>query len=145
MKGWHKGVEEKGRHHAFWKDQHISTPERTIKEALENFTLEKILTPKLVFKNSYLLGFLNLPSGYSEEELENALVNNLQEFILELGNGFAFLERQKRIPVDTIDYRLDLLFYHRKLKRLVAIELKIGKFKPKYKSQMELYLRWLQK
>jgi hypothetical protein len=64
---------------------------------------------------------------------------------MELGNGFAFLERQKRIAVDAVDYHLDLLFYHRKLKRLVAIDLKLGKFKPKYKSQMELYLRWLEK
>ncbi|MFA5514233.1 MAG: PDDEXK nuclease domain-containing protein, partial [Sphaerochaetaceae bacterium] len=59
--------------------------------------------------------------------------------------GFTFVERQKRISVDAIDYHLDLLFYHRKLKRLVAIDLKIGKFKPKHKSQMDLYLRWLQK
>lgn len=62
-----------------------------------------------------------------------------------MGSGFAFLERQKRITIDAVDYHLDLLFYHRKLKRLVAIDLKLGKFKPKYKSQMELYLRWLQK
>jgi len=120
-------------------------PEKTIKEALQNLKQEKTLTPELVFKNSYVLDFLNLPSGYSEEELETALIDNLQQFILELGNGFAFLERQKRIPIDAIDYHLDLLFYHRKLKRLVAIDLKLGKFKPKYKSQMELYLRWLQK
>lgn len=120
-------------------------PEKTIKEALRNLRQEKTLTPELVFKNSYVLNFLNLPSDYSEEELETALINNLQQFILELGNGFAFLERQKRIPIDAIDYHLDLLFYHRKLKRLVAIDLKLGKFKPKYKSQMELYLRWLQK
>ena len=120
-------------------------PEKTIKEALNNLVEEKILIPELVFKNSYVLNFLNLPSNYSEEELETALLNNLQQFILELGSGFAFLERQKRIPIDAVDYHLDLLFYHRKLKRLVAIDLKLGKFKPKHKSQMELYLRWLQK
>lgn len=77
--------------------------------------------------------------------MEDSLVANLEQFILELGSGFAFIERQKRIQVDAIDYHLDLLFYHRKLKRLVAIDLKLGKFKPKYKAQMELYLRWLQK
>ncbi len=120
-------------------------PEKTIKEALQNLKQGKTLTPELVFKNSYILNFLNLPSDYSEEELETALINNIQQFILELGNGFAFVERQKRIPIDAVDYHLDLLFYHRKLKRLVAIDLKLGKFKPKYKSQMELYLRWLQK
>ncbi len=77
--------------------------------------------------------------------MENALIEQIEKFILELGNGFAFIERQKRIMVDSTDYHLDLLFFHRKLKRLVAIDLKIGKFKPKYKSQMELYLRWLEK
>ena len=91
-----------------------------------------------------MLDFLNLPSIYSETDLEKALVQQIELFIMELGNGFAFIERQKRIPVDAIDYHLDLLFYHRKLKRLIAIDLKIGKFKPEYKSQMELYLRWLE-
>jgi predicted nuclease of restriction endonuclease-like (RecB) superfamily len=103
------------------------------------------LTPDLVFKNSYILDFLNLPYLDKEKEIENAILNQLEKFILELGNGFAFLERQKRIPVDAIDYHLDLLFYHRKLNCLVAIDLKIGKFKPEYKAQMELYLRWLDK
>ena len=120
-------------------------PEQTIYEALQNLKEEKILDPELVFKNSYVLNFLNLPADYSESDLEKALVNNLQQFLLELGNGFAFLEKQKRISIDAVDYHLDLLFYHRKLKRLIAIDLKLGKFKPKYKSQMELYLRWLQK
>lgn len=124
----------------------ISTkPEQTINEVLQNLNSERILVPELVFKNSYVLDFLNLPTNYSEGELETALINNLQQFIFELGNGFAFLEKQKRISIDSIDYHLDLLFYHRKLKRLIAIDLKLGKFKPKYKSQMELYLRWLQK
>lgn len=119
--------------------------EKSIKNALQTLQREKKILPELVFKNSYVLDFLNLPVDYSEKELEKALVDNLQQFILELGSGFAFLERQKRIPVDSIDYHLDLLFYHRKLKRLVAIDLKLGKFKPKHKAQMELYLRWLQK
>lgn len=92
-----------------------------------------------------MLDFLNLPQVYNESELENALVDKMEQFILELGNGFAFLERQKRISVDGEDYHLDLLFYHRKLKRLIAIDLKLGKFKPSYKGQMELYLRWLEK
>ena len=77
--------------------------------------------------------------------METALLENLQQFILELGSGFAFIERQKRISIDAIDYHLDLLFYHRKLHRLVAIDLKLGKFKPEYKSKMELYLRWLER
>jgi predicted nuclease of restriction endonuclease-like (RecB) superfamily len=120
-------------------------PETTISEALENWNETNEINPELVFKNTYILDFLGLPSNYSEKELENALIANLERFILELGNGFAFLERQKRISVDAVDYHLDLLFYHRKLKRLIAIDLKLGKFKPEHKAQMELYLRWLQK
>jgi len=120
-------------------------PEETIKETLTNLEKGKYLDPDLVFKNTYVLDFLNLPGAYSEHRLELSLIANLQQFILELGSGFAFLERQKRIPVDAVDYHLDLLFFHRKLRRLVAIDLKLGKFKPEYKAQMELYLRWLQK
>jgi RecB family endonuclease NucS len=88
---------------------------------------------------------LGLSGYFSEKDLEEAILNQLEKFILELGQGFAFVERQKRIPIDSIDYHLDLLFYHRKLNRLVAIDLKLGKFKPKYKGQMELYLNYLQK
>lgn len=103
------------------------------------------VVPELVFKNTYILDFLNLPGSHSEKELENAIIQQLEQFILELGNGFAFLERQKRISIDAVDYHLDLLFYHRKLNCLIAIDLKLGKFKPEYKAQMELYLRYLQK
>lgn len=97
------------------------------------------------FKDPYLLDFLNLPTGYLEFDLEKAILKELEKFILEVGKGFAFVERQKRMIIDGEDYYLDLLFYHRSLKRLVAIELKIGKFKAKYKGQMELYLKWLNK
>jgi predicted nuclease of restriction endonuclease-like (RecB) superfamily len=120
-------------------------PETEISKTLTELETRKELSPELVFKNTYVLDFLNLPAFYSEKELENALVSNIEKFILELGKGFAFVERQKRISVDAVDYHLDLLFYHRKLKRLVAIDLKIGKFKPEHKAQMELYLRWLEK
>lgn len=121
-----------------------SQPEETIKTALQKMG-NNDLNPDLIFKNTYVLDFLNLPQQYSENDLENALISHLQAFIQELGSGFAFVERQKRISIDTTDYHLDLLFYHRKLRRLVAIDLKLGKFKPKYKAQMELYLRWLQR
>lgn len=97
------------------------------------------------FKDPYLLDFLNLPYGYLENDLETAILRELEKFILEIGKGFAFIERQKRMIIDGEDYYLDLLFYHRKLKRLVAIELKIGKFQAKHKGQMELYLKWLNK
>ena len=120
-------------------------PSEQIQQALHELTTEDTINPDLFFKKSYVLDFLNLQRAYSEEDLENALISNIQEFIQELGNGFAFVERQKRISVDAIDYHLDLLFYHRKLRRLVAIDLKIGKFKPKYKAQMELYLKWLER
>lgn len=100
---------------------------------------------KGIFKDPYLLDFLDLKDGYLENDLESAILKELELFLLELGNGFTFVERQKRMIIDGDDYYLDLLFYHRKLKRLVAIELKIGKFKAKYKGQMELYLKWLYK
>jgi predicted nuclease of restriction endonuclease-like (RecB) superfamily len=97
------------------------------------------------FKDPYLLDFLNLGNAYLEKDLEQAILHDLETFILELGKGFTFVERQKRMIIDGEDFNLDLLFYHRKLKRLVAIELKLGKFQAKHKGQMELYLKWLDK
>lgn len=101
--------------------------------------------PINTFKDPYLLDFLGLQNGYLEKDIETAILNELEKFILELGKGFAFVERQKRMIIDGEDFYLDLLFYHRSLKRLVAIELKLGKFHAKYKGQMELYLKWLNK
>ena len=103
------------------------------------------LTPDMVLRSSYVLDCLGLSGYYSEKDLENAILQQMERFILELGQGFAFMERQKRISVDGIDYYIDLLFYHRTLNRLVAIDLKLGKFKPEYKGQMELYLKYLQR
>jgi predicted nuclease of restriction endonuclease-like (RecB) superfamily len=120
-------------------------PEDVIVQQLQTISEEGNITPDLVFRNTYILDFLGLSGYYSEKDLENAIITQLEEFILELGQGFAFLERQKRLSIDGTDYYLDLLFYHRKLNRLVAIDLKLGKFKPKYKGQMELYLKYLQK
>jgi len=97
------------------------------------------------FKDPYLLDFLNLGNAYLEKDLEQSILYDLEKFILELGKGFTFVERQKRMIIDGDDFNLDLLFYHRKLKRLVAIELKLGKFQAKHKGQMELYLKWLDK
>jgi hypothetical protein len=90
-----------------------------------------------------LLDILGLKENFLEADLEKAILVELEAFILEFGHGFTFVERQKRITIDGDDFRLDLLFFHRDLCRLVAVELKIGKFKPSYKAQMELYLKWL--
>src|SRR6218665_154367 len=97
------------------------------------------------FKDPYFLDFLGLQNIYLEKDLEAAILRELEGFILELGKGFAFVERQKRMIIDGEDFHLDLLFYHRSLKRLVAIELKLGKFEAEHKGQMELYLKWLDK
>ena len=97
------------------------------------------------FKDPYLLDFLGIKDGYLENDLESAILKELENFILELGKGFAFIERQKRMIIDGEDFYLDLLFFNRKLKRLVAVELKIGKFKAAHKGQMELYLKWLER
>lgn len=97
------------------------------------------------FKDPYFMNFLGLKADFLEKDLEDAILYDLEQFILELGKGFAFVERQKRMIIDEDDYYLDLLFSHRKLKRLVAIELKTGKFKADYKGEMELYLKWLNK
>lgn len=120
-------------------------PELLVQAELEMLRKEDKITPNLIFKDPYVLEFLNLNDRYLEKDLEDAIMRELEQFLLELGVGFCFLERQKRIIVDNEDFHLDLLFFHRKLKRLIAIELKIGGFKPEYKGQMELYLRWLDK
>ena len=120
-------------------------PEELVKKELAALREEDRLTPDLVFRDPYLLDFLGLKDTFSEKDLETAILREMESFILELGAGFSFVARQKRITVDNEDYYLDLLFFHRKLKRLIAIELKLGKFKPAYKGQMELYLRWLEK
>ena len=99
--------------------------------------------PVNTFKDPYILDFLGLKNAYLEKDLESAILRELEQFILEIGKGFAFVERQKRMIIDGEDYHLDLLFFHRKLKRLVAIDLKLGKFQAKDKGQMELYLKWL--
>ncbi len=103
------------------------------------------MTPDMVFRDPYLLDFLNLSGVYSEKDLEAAILREMESFLLDMGNGFCFVERQKRMSVGKVDFYLDLLFYHRHLRRLVAIELKLESFQPSHKGQMELYLRWLDK
>ena len=120
-------------------------PEQTIQNELASLKQEKQTSPDLVFRDPYFLDFLGLKDTYSEKDLETAIVAELQRFIIELGNDFAFMARQKRITIDNRDYKIDLLFYHRRLKCLVAIDLKLGEFEASFKGQMELYLRYLEK
>ena len=112
---------------------------------LQKLREEDKLTPDLVFRDPYFLDFLGLKGAYSERDLETAILRDLEAFLVELGSDFAFLARQKRITVDGEDFYLDLLFYHRRLRRLVVIDLKLGKFAPADVGQMEFYLRWLKK
>jgi predicted nuclease of restriction endonuclease-like (RecB) superfamily len=120
-------------------------PEELARKELAALRDEDRMTPDLVFKSPYFLEFLGLADTFSEKDLENSILRDLERFILELGTDFSFVARQKRITVDAEDYYIDLLFYHRKLRRLVVIDLKLGKFKAADKGQVELYLRWLDK
>jgi len=118
--------------------------EEVIKAELDNLR-EGQMTPDMVFRDPYLLDFLGLQGTFSEKDLENAILREMEKFLLELGSGFSFVARQKRMSVGKDDFYLDLLFYHRYLRRLVAIELKLESFQPAHIGQMELYLRWLDK
>jgi len=121
-----------------------SKPDELIKKELSLLRDDSMMSPDLVFKSPYFLEFTGLKGMYSEKTLEDCLVAHLEQFIIELGNGFSFVARQKRMIIDGEDFKLDLLFYHRRLHRLIAIDLKLGRFKAEYKGQMELYLRWLE-
>ncbi|MCL2141345.1 MAG: PDDEXK nuclease domain-containing protein, partial [Methanimicrococcus sp.] len=128
----------------FERSSIAAKPEEMILQTLQK-TDHANLSPDLIFRNTYILDFLGLNGYFSENDLEDAILSQLEKFVLELGQGFAFLERQKRLSIDSTDYYLDLLLYHRQLNCLVVIDLKLGKFKPEYKGQMELYLKYLQK
>jgi len=120
-------------------------PDELIRQELTALAEADRLTPDLVFRDPYFLDFLGLADSYSERDLESAILRDIERFLLELGVGFTFAARQKRIYTAKKDYYLDLLLYHRGLRRLVAIDLKLGPFQPEHKGQMELYLRWLDK
>ncbi|MBG2640416.1 DUF1016 family protein [Klebsiella michiganensis] len=120
-------------------------PDETITQELAAMRDAQRMSPALVMRDPYILDFLGLRDTWQEGDLEAAIIREMESFLLELGAGFSFLARQKRIQIDDEDFHLDLLFYNRKLRRLVAVELKIGEFKAAYKGQMELYLRWLDK
>jgi predicted nuclease of restriction endonuclease-like (RecB) superfamily len=119
-------------------------PEKLARKELNPLRADGQWMPDMVFRDPYILDFLNLSDSYSERDLETAILRDIEAFLLEMGGGFSFVSRQKRMVIDGEDHTLDLLFYHRRLRRLVAVELKLGKFKAAYKGQMELYLRWLE-
>ncbi len=120
-------------------------PAKLAAQELQKLRAEDQLTPDLVFRDPYFLDFLGLKGAFHEKDLEAAIIRDLEAFLVELGGDFAFVAHQKRIIVDGEDFYLDLLFFHRRLRRLVAIDLKLGKFAPGDLGQMEFYLRWLKK
>lgn len=120
-------------------------PDETIAQELATLRDAQRMSPALVMRDPYILDFLGLRDTWHEGDLEAAIIREMESFLLELGAGFSFVARQRRIQIDDEDFHLDLLLYNRKLRRLVAVELKIGEFKAPYKGQMELYLRWLDK
>lgn len=118
-------------------------PRAVIEEALMNLVAEDRMSPDLVFRGPYILDFLGMPSDFSESDLEAALLREIELFLLELGSGFSFVARPKRLSIGPADDYLDLLFFHTPLRALVAIELNLGRFDARDKGQMDLYLRWL--
>ena len=120
-------------------------PDEVIMRDLTELRNERKMSADLAFHDPYFMDFLGLEGDYTEKDLESAIVGELQKFITEMGNDFAFMGRQKRITVDNEDYYIDLLFFNRRLRCMVAIDLKLTDFKAAYKGQMELYLRWLEK
>ncbi|HSA34597.1 MAG TPA: PDDEXK nuclease domain-containing protein [bacterium] len=146
LEGWSsRQLQERIRSMLYERTAISKKPGKTIEKELKALREEGHLSADLAFRDPYLLDFLGLADTFSEKDLEAAIVAELQRFITELGGDFAFLARQKRITIDERDYYIDLLFYHRRLQCLVAIDLKIGEFDAGYKGQMELYLRYLQK
>ncbi len=120
-------------------------PEALIRKELTALRDKDQVSPALVLQDPYILDFLDLRDTFSEKDLESAILREIERFLLELGAGFAVVERQKRIVLDGHDYYIDLLFFHRRMRRLIVIELKIGEFKPADAGQVELYLRWLER
>ena len=120
-------------------------PDETILHDLKELREAKRVSPELLLKDPYVLDFLGVKDRYLEKDLEDAILREIEAFLLELGAGFTFVARQKRLQIDGDDFYIDLLFYNRRLRRLVAVDLKIGEFRAEYKGQMELYLRWLAK
>lgn len=146
QEGWStRTLQERMNSQLFERTALSKQPEQLLEQELTSLRQTGIITPALVLKDPYILDFLGLQDRYLEKDLEDAILRELENFLLELGAGFTFIARQKRLQIDNDDFYIDLLLYNRRLKRLVVIELKLGDFKAEYKGQMELYLRWLAK
>lgn len=146
MENWNKRtLQQKIQSMLFERTALSKKPDKLIRQELKQLREEDKVTPDLVFRDPYILDFLGLKDTYAEKDLEAAILREMEAFLLELGVGFCFVARQHRMQIDDRDYYLDLLFYHRKLRRLIAIDLKIGKFEAADKGQMELYLGWLKR
>ena len=146
IEGWStRALNQKIQSMLFERTALSKKPDKLMAAELKKLREEDKLTPDLIFRDPYLLDFLGLKDTYAEKDLEAAILREIESFLLELGAGFCFVARQKRMQIDSRDYYLDLLFYHRKLRRLVAIDLKIGDFEAADKGQMELYLNWLKR
>ncbi len=144
LEGWSvRQLQERMQSLLFERSAISRQPQATAQHALQALRREERPSPALLLKDPYVLDFLGLNDRYLERDLEDAILREIEQFLLELGAGFTFVARQKRIQIDDDDFYIDLLFYNRKLQRLVAVELKIGDFRPEHKGQMELYLRWL--
>jgi predicted nuclease of restriction endonuclease-like (RecB) superfamily len=120
-------------------------PDELIQHEIEALRNSDQLSTDLILKDPYILDFLGMKDRYLEKDLEDAILREIEQFLLELGTGFTFIARQKRIQIDNRDYKIDLLLYNRKLRRILVVDLKIGEFEASHKGQMELYLRWLEK
>lgn len=117
-------------------ERYMLSQERLLPKAMKGL-------PENPFLDSYIMEFLNLPIAYKEPDFKKALIRNMKDFILELGRDFTFIDEEYKVQVGNEDYSIDLLFFHRGLQCLVAVELKIGKFKPEYISKMDFYLEAL--
>lgn len=117
--------------------------EQVIDAQISKLQSQDEMSPELVFKDPYFIHFIGGKGYESEADLETLILNNITDFLQELGSDFCFVARQKRMSTGKKDRYLDLLFFNRRLKRLIAIDLKIGDFDPAYKGQMEWYLNWL--
>jgi predicted nuclease of restriction endonuclease-like (RecB) superfamily len=146
LEGWSvRQLQQRMQSMLFERSAISQQPEQTIRHELQALRNDARPSPALLLKDPYVLDFLGLNDRYLERDLEDAILREIEQFLLELGAGFSFVARQKRVQIDDDDFYIDLLFYNRKLRRLVAVELKIGEFRAEYKGQMELYLRWLAK